>query len=276
MLLQSRFWGDSAVSGPYRRLRGYNLFTASRLFHREDSIATQKDIRSRLEELASRLDRNRPAEGLGSRVIETVLSPFRRTRIDPISDCLRHTVDIVLEHDAAFNALSDTVESIKTTNETATSDIDSLRGDSRRVMEHLATLQQGYEEMRDNNAQIGEHLAALQTDHGKLREHLAALQTDHDTHGEHLTALQTDHGKLRQHLAALQTDHDTHGEHLTALQTDHGKLRQHLATLQKDVTEIVEGFDAQSVASKHIDQLWADLHRDMTALAEALSRWDDG
>jgi chromosome segregation ATPase len=250
MILQFQFAvaGRIGATGPDPRLRGYNHLTALGRIPWEDSIATQKDLRHRLEELASLLDQKRAKEGSGSRVIEFVLSPFRRAHIDPIADVLRRAVDLLLDYDAALAEVTETVESSKLQTDSTAKDVESLRGDSRRTIEHLA---------------------ALQKDHDGIREHLPALQKDHDKIREHLAAFQKDHDKIREHLPALQKDHDKIREHLVELQKDHTRLRG-------TVTGLVEGAGLHGEALNRLDDLWTDLHRDMTALAEALSRRDDG
>jgi chromosome segregation ATPase len=301
MVLQSRFHrtasGFSSASRRARRLRGYNHLTASRQFHREDSIATQKDLRRRLEELASHLDQVSPAKGFGSRAIETILSSFRRTRIDPLAEILRSTVELLMEYDNALTEISGTIDSnSKQTNATA-NDVTSLRGDSQRTMEHLAALQDDYSKVREHLAALQEGSNGVRNDHAQMVEHLAALQEGHDgvrnDHAqivERLAALQKNNDAAREHLAALQEDHDgARGEstriteHLAALQKDHDKVREHLSALQEDqaglhlsVSGLGEGSDSHGDSLQRLDDLWADLHRDMTTMAEALSRRKDG
>lgn len=78
------------------------------------------------------------------RIIAALFAPLARKRIDPLAEVQRQLVALLLEYDRTLTDLMAEVNQIRGVAEEATRNIESLRGDSSRIMDHLATLQEDH------------------------------------------------------------------------------------------------------------------------------------
>jgi methyl-accepting chemotaxis protein len=154
----------------------------------EDSIVNYDNLRSQLADLMSNLDEQPPESSRGSRIIAALFAPLCRSLIVPVADVQRRLIALLLEYDSALTEARRHVEQIRTTAEEAARGIESLRGDSSRIMDHLAALQEDHDMLREIVARSHPENGAL----SRSEKLWSDLQRDVTTLAEAVSRLDSD------------------------------------------------------------------------------------